>query len=85
MKPLAEMTRDEWRAYQRDFRRAMGLRIRGQRQRLGWTQAQLASAAACSATGISVIESGTREIWAGRLLEIARALGVAPSSLLPSP
>lgn len=61
MKPIADMTRDEFRAFQRDFNKALGRRIREERLRRGWTQAQLAAAADCSAASISELESGRRE------------------------
>ena len=86
MKPIADMTREEFRAYERAFNKALGHRIRERRLALGWTQAQLAGAAACSATCISDIEHGSRVIiGASRLVEIALALGVTPDSLLPPP
>ena len=85
MKPIADMTREEFRAYERAFNKALGHRIRERRLSLDWTQAQLAAAAACSATCVSDIEHGSRVSGASRLVEIARALGVTPGSLLPPP
>ena len=85
MKPIADMTREEFRAYERAFNKALGHRIRERRLALGWTQAQLAGAAACSATCISDIEHGSRVIGTSRLVEIARALGVTPGLLLLPP
>jgi transcriptional regulator with XRE-family HTH domain len=85
VKPIADMTREEFRAYERAFNEALGRRIRERRLALDWTQAQLAAAAACSATCISEIEHGSRVIGVSRFVEIARALGVPPASLLPPP
>ena len=85
MKPIADMTREEFRAYERAFNKALGHRIRERRLALGWTQAQLAGAAACSATCISDIEHGSRVIGTSRLVEIVRALGVTPGLLLLPP
>lgn len=54
----------------------VGERVRIRRNALGMTQEQLASALGISYQQVQKYETGTNRISAGRLFEIARALGV---------
>jgi transcriptional regulator with XRE-family HTH domain len=60
----------------------VGAEIRRRRDGLGLSQAQLASRIGVGRTSITMIERGSQAILVHQLLEIARALRVAPDKLL---
>ncbi len=62
----------------------VGRRIRAARERLGLTQAELATLLGRTPTSISYWEGGQRSPGLEEIVELARALAVAPASLLPS-
>jgi transcriptional regulator with XRE-family HTH domain len=62
--------------------KAMGRRIRLERERLKWSQETLADEASLDRSYMSGIERGIRNISVIKLFEIANALGVPPSVLL---
>jgi transcriptional regulator with XRE-family HTH domain len=59
------------------------MRIREERQRLGWTQTDLAYHSRVSNAEISRIESGRLKPSLGQLERLARALGVRPEEINP--
>lgn len=63
---------------------AVGRRIRDARERRGWTQAGLASMLKRTPTSISYWESGQRSPGLEDIVELADALGIKASTLLPS-
>jgi transcriptional regulator with XRE-family HTH domain len=62
----------------------IGLAIRSRRDLIGMTQASLAEKTGLSRTSVTNIERGGQALLVHQLLEIARALRVSPTSLLPS-
>lgn len=62
----------------------VGHRIRSAREGRGWTQAELAIALGRTPTSISYWESGQRSPGLEEIVELAEALGIGASSLLPS-
>lgn len=63
---------------------AVGRRIRMARERKEWTQGELAAALNRTATSISYWEAGHRSPGLDEVVELAEALGIEASSLLPS-
>lgn len=63
---------------------AVGRRIRDARERRGWTQADLAAMLHRTPTSISYWESGQRSPGLEDIVELADALGIKASTLLPS-
>lgn len=62
---------------------ALGQRIRDARERLKWSQSKLATLAGFgSAQIVSSIESGSREVKAGELVRIGKALNTSVDNLL---
>ena len=61
----------------------VGQRIRAIRETLGWTQGELAARLQRTQTAVSYWESGRRSLSLDDLVDVARALGVASSELLP--
>jgi transcriptional regulator with XRE-family HTH domain len=64
-------------------RLAVGTRIRDARERARLTQEEVADRAGLDRKTISRIENGVMAVLIDHLLDIADALGVPPSSLLP--
>jgi transcriptional regulator with XRE-family HTH domain len=62
---------------------SIGNAIRTRRDSLGMTQATLAEKTGLSRTSVTNIERGGQGLLVHQLLEIAKALRVAPASLLP--
>lgn len=62
----------------------IGARIRTERENRGWSQADLARRLGITQTAISYWESGTRTIDVDILAQIATALDLRPSELLPA-
>lgn len=60
----------------------IGLAIRKQRDKIGMTQATLAELCGLSRTSVTNIERGGQALLVHQLLELAKALGVSPTSLL---
>lgn len=67
---------------QHDVLSRLGIRVREERQRLGYSQEQLAHLAGLDRTYMSDIERGTRNIGIKNLVEVASALGCHPADLL---
>lgn len=65
-----------------DLERAVGARIRGRRQLLGLTLGELGAGCGLSSAFLSRLERGQATTTIAGLLQIARALGVEPSTLL---
>ena len=65
-----------------DIYAQMGAEIRGRREGLGLSQAQLADRIGVGRTSITMIERGAQAILVHQLLAIARALRVSPDKLL---
>lgn len=61
----------------------VGQRIRDEREAADLSQAELAERLGCTQTAISYWESGSRVLRVDDLINVARALGVPPSALLP--
>jgi len=59
-----------------------GARVREERERLGISQEELADRAALHRTYIGGVERGERNLGLLNVIRIARALGVAPATLL---
>jgi len=59
-----------------------GQSVRAERQRLGWSQQQLAEEAGLHRTYIGMIERGEKNITLGNIVKIAATFGIEPSSLL---
>ena len=66
---------------QADLQR-FGARVRGERERLGVSQEELAARAGMHRTYLGGVERGERNVGLLNLLRISRALGVKPSLLL---
>ena len=66
-------------------RRQVGRRIRQARQDRGWTQAVLAEQAQLSATYLSHVEHGRKQISLEALVRIAKALNLSLNQLLELP
>jgi transcriptional regulator with XRE-family HTH domain len=74
---------DRSAAWQRDFLRAMGKRIRLVRVDRELSQEQLARAAGMSRNFVSSVERGAHGVDVVRLACLARALGIEIAALLP--
>ena len=61
-----------------DIRRSIGQAVAAARDRRGWTQAILAARAGTSQAAISRLERGVPPLEVGRLVRVARALGISP-------
>lgn len=66
----------------REIYERIGLAVRKRRDRIGMTQATLAELTGLSRTSVTNIERGGQALLVHQLLELARALGVSPASLL---
>ena len=75
---IVELGRGGGRARVRGADRHIGARLREQRLLLGLTQQQVAELAGITHQQAQKYESGAERISAGRLLVLARALGVEP-------
>jgi len=62
----------------------VGRLIREARERLGWSQGELAGHLGRSQTAVSYWEAGRRALGVDDLVQVAGVLGVAPADLLPS-
>ena len=69
---------------QRELYERIGLAIRKRRDKIGMTQGALAELTGLSRTSVTNIERGGQALLVHQLLELANALGVAPSTFLPS-
>jgi transcriptional regulator with XRE-family HTH domain len=69
---------------QEDLYQAVGQRIRRVREERRFTQAELAELVSLSRTSITNIEQGRQKLLLHTLYDIAAALTVKPSELLPS-
>ena len=65
------------------FYRSLGAAIRQRRSTLGMTQENLASRANLRRTTVTNIERGTQAVFVHQLVDLAKALGVAPAVFLP--
>jgi transcriptional regulator with XRE-family HTH domain len=65
--------------------RKIGELVRIAREKAGWTQADLAKLSGLTRTSITNLEAGNQRIRVHTLLNIAQALGMPPSTLLPLP
>lgn len=66
------------------FYRLLGGAIRRRRNAIGMTQATVASRAGLLRTTVANIERGRQAVLVHQLVDIARVLGSAPESLLPT-
>ena len=69
---------------QQEIYASIGAAIRRRRAKIGMTQAALADMAGLSRTSVTNIERGGQALLVHQLLELARALRVNPTSLLPT-
>jgi transcriptional regulator with XRE-family HTH domain len=67
------------------FYREIGRRIRDAREDKHLTQEALALLVSLNRTSVTNIEKGRQQLLVHTLVEIAKALNVAPESLLPQP
>jgi transcriptional regulator with XRE-family HTH domain len=65
-----------------DLARAIGAAVRGERSRLGWTQADLAERLGTSTSSIARLERADRVVSVTELPELCEALGVTLDRLL---
>ena len=77
--PTTDVERE--RGCDRDADRHIGARLRERRLELGLTQQRLADLVGVSYQQVHKYETGANRITAGRLHELARALGVEPGSI----
>lgn len=66
----------------RELYERIGFALRKQRDKIGMTQATLAELSGLSRTSVTNIERGGQALLVHQLLELAKALGVSPASLL---
>ena len=66
------------------FVRQFGASVRSIREARGISQEALADAAGLHRTHVSLIERGLRSVRLDTVAQLARALGVQPSELMPS-
>src|SRR5436305_1042179 len=62
----------------------LGERLRSERSRVDWNQAELARRLDLSRTSITNIECGRQGIYVHQLMELALVLEVSPCDLLPA-
>lgn len=67
------------------FYRELGHRIREAREKSHLTQEALAVKVSLTRTSVTNIEKGRQQLLVHTLMEISKALNVAPESLLPKP
>lgn len=67
------------------FYRELGRRIREAREKSGITQEALGVKVSLTRTSVTNIEKGRQQLLVHTLVEIAKALNIAPESLLPEP
>ncbi|HAA30005.1 MAG TPA: hypothetical protein DCE56_22860 [Cyanobacteria bacterium UBA8553] len=72
-------------AENQEFYRDLGRRIREAREKRHLTQEALAVEVSLTRTSVTNIEKGRQQLLVHTLVEISRALNVAPESLLPEP
>jgi transcriptional regulator with XRE-family HTH domain len=77
------MTDEECATYERAFTVVLGRNIAAARTAKGYTQRRLARDSGISQTGIAEIETAARNIGLSALQQIADALDVTSTSLLP--
>lgn len=65
-----------------ELKRRFGLKVRERRNSLGLTQDELAAACELDRTYIGGVERGERNVSLPNIHKIAKALGVAPGTLL---
>lgn len=65
----------------RELYERIGLAVRKRRDKIGMTQATLAELSGLSRTSVTNIERGGQALLVHQLLELAKALGVSPTSL----
>jgi transcriptional regulator with XRE-family HTH domain len=63
--------------------RGIGIRIRQERERRGWTQGELADRVGLGRTSMTNIEGGRQRLLVHQLWRIARALSIQARDLLP--
>jgi transcriptional regulator with XRE-family HTH domain len=80
-----DFTREEYVAYERAFTVALGRNIRRARRTAQLSQKRLAQAAGLSTPLIAEIETAARGIGLSALQQVADALGITSTSLLPKP
>jgi transcriptional regulator with XRE-family HTH domain len=66
----------------KDPKRIFGETVRKLRTKAGWSQEELAAASALHRTYIGGVERGERNVGLLNIVELARALGVKPATLL---
>lgn len=64
---------------------AFGARVRTARERLGWSQEELAQRADLHRTYIGSVERGERNISLLNILRLMQALGAEPNDLIDMP
>ena len=70
-------------SYEQELYSEIGLRIRKEREALGFTQADLAREVQLTRTSITNIEAGRQKMLIQTLYAIANALGISIACLLP--
>lgn len=65
-----------------DYRAIIGANIKALRNKRGWTQIAIAEATGLDRTYIGMVERGQGNISLDKIVVIARALDVMPSTLL---
>jgi len=66
------------------YLKVFGERVRRARERLGWSQDELASRSALHRTYVGAIERGERNVSVLNIRRLAEALRIKPSALFPS-
>lgn len=64
------------------YRRALGVAVRAERQRLGWSQETLAEKAELARAYVTELEGGRRTPNLATILGLASAFGMKPSKLM---